>query len=127
MPVIALIVVKGAVWSNLNVFWLDLAWASAVGCFPCRDRHLAPAARRPFLNSILPRSLGSLLLRHRGWITGGALAGRAAHEIKLVGYVDELTRSQLPTAYGQPVGQVRRFHPILATPQRVLDRAKDAA
>src|SRR5260370_31242947 len=56
-----------------------------------------------------------------------ALAGRAAHEIKLVGDVDQLTRSQLPMAHGQPVGQVRRFHPILATPQRVLDRAKDAA
>src|ERR1700688_3606871 len=55
------------------------------------------------------------------------LAGRAAHEIKLVGDVDQLTRSQLPTAHGQPVGQVRRFHPILAAPQRVLDRAKDAA
>src|SRR5260370_18050677 len=58
---------------------------------------------------------------------GGALAGRAAHEIKLVGDVDQLTRSQLPTAHGQPAGQVRRIHPILATPQRVPDRAKDAA
>jgi hypothetical protein len=38
-----------------------------------------------------------------------ALAGRAAHEIKLVGDVDQLTRSQLPAAHGQPVGQVRRF------------------
>src|SRR5260370_6903451 len=55
-----------------------------------------------------------------------ALAGRAAHEIKLVGDVDQLTRSQLPTAHGQPVGQVRRFHPILAAPQRVLDRVKGA-
>ncbi len=35
---------------------------------------------------------------------GGALARRAAHEIKLVGDVDQLTRSQLPTAHGQPVG-----------------------
>src|SRR6185437_9541226 len=55
------------------------------------------------------------------------LAGRPAREIELVGDVDELGRSQLPVAHGQPVGQVRRVHPVLATPQRVLDRAQDAA
>jgi hypothetical protein len=32
VPVIALMVVKGCTWSNLNLFWLDLAWAPAVGC-----------------------------------------------------------------------------------------------
>src|SRR5215471_6765650 len=32
VPVIALMVVKGSTWSNLNLFWLDLAWAPAVGC-----------------------------------------------------------------------------------------------
>src|SRR5690348_11681942 len=57
----------------------------------------------------------------------GQLAGRAAHEIKLVGDVDQLTRCQLPTAHGQPASQVRRFDPIRTTPQRILDRAKDAA
>ena len=56
-----------------------------------------------------------------------ALAGRAAREVKLVGDVDQLTRGQLPAADGQPAVQVRRFHPVLATPQRVLDRAKDGA
>src|SRR5215467_5910126 len=58
---------------------------------------------------------------------GGVLAGRAADEIKLVGDIDQLARGQLPTALGQPVGQVCRFHPVVAIPQRVLDRVKDAA
>src|SRR5205823_5997274 len=56
---------------------------------------------------------------------GEALAGRAAREVKLVGDVDQLARGQLPAALGQPVGQVRRFHLVLAIPQRVLDRVKD--
>jgi peptidoglycan/LPS O-acetylase OafA/YrhL len=59
VPVIALMVVKGSTWSNLNLFWLDLAWAPAIGCFLT-----AIAASRPrpvvrFLDSLLPRSLGS--------------------------------------------------------------------
>src|SRR5262245_15483448 len=58
---------------------------------------------------------------------GGALAGRAAYEIKLMGDVDQLASGQLPTALGQPVGKVRWFHPVLAIPQRALDRVKDAA
>ena len=33
VPVIALMVIKGDTWSNSNLFWLDLAWAPAVGCF----------------------------------------------------------------------------------------------
>ena len=44
-----------------------------------------------------------------------------------MGDVDQLARGQLPPALGQPVGQVRRFNPVLAIPQRVLDRVKDAA
>src|SRR5215469_668355 len=65
--------------------------------------------------------------RPRAPATCRALAGRAAHEIKLMSDVDQLTRSQLPTAHGQPVGQVRRFHLVLVTSQRVLDRTQDAA
>jgi len=58
-PVIALMAIKGSTWSNLNLFWLDLAWAPAVGCFLA-----AIAASRPrpvirFLGSLLPRTLGS--------------------------------------------------------------------
>ena len=64
--------------------------------------------------------------RDRGPVAA-ALAGRAAHEIKLVGEVNQLTSRQLPMAHGQPAGQVRRSHPVLVTPQRVLDGAEDAA
>ncbi len=58
-PVIALIVIKGSAWSNLHLFWLDLAWAPALGCFLAA---IATARPRPvvrFLSSRLPRSLGS--------------------------------------------------------------------
>src|SRR5258708_22731637 len=61
------------------------------------------------------------------WAAPWVLAGPPAREIKLVGDVDQLARSQLPVAHGQPVGQVCRVHPVLAVPQRVLDRAQDAA
>jgi hypothetical protein len=30
---IALTLVKRSTWSNLNLFWLGLAWAPAIGCF----------------------------------------------------------------------------------------------
>ena len=202
---IALMVIKGATWSNSNLFWLDLAWAPAVGCFLAAVATSRPRFVVRFLDSRTPRSLGSfsyslylthlpiviavsyglvlgrvasgtpaffvlaaILLpvtvcfarmfaavcelpfqRHRGWIplrqamsarlrqlrpgepapslgAGGALAGRAAHEVKLVGDVDQLTRGQLPPALAQPAGQVRRLHPVLAIPQCVLDRVQDA-
>jgi alpha-1,2-mannosyltransferase len=64
----------------------------------------------------------ALVLRPVSSGTGGT-----ARKVKLVGDVDQLARVQLPAAHGQPVGQVRRFHPILAIPQRALDRVKDAA
>jgi hypothetical protein len=32
VPAIALMVVKGSTWSSLNLFWLDLTWAPAIGC-----------------------------------------------------------------------------------------------
>jgi peptidoglycan/LPS O-acetylase OafA/YrhL len=58
-PAIVLMVVSGALWSSRNLFWLDLAWAPAIGCFLT-----AVAASRPrfvvrFLDSRVPRSLGS--------------------------------------------------------------------
>jgi alpha-1,2-mannosyltransferase len=64
----------------------------------------------------------ALVIRPTSSGTGGT-----PHKVELVGDVDQLARVQLPAAHGQPVGQVRRFHPILAIPQRVLDRVKDAA
>jgi peptidoglycan/LPS O-acetylase OafA/YrhL len=171
VPAIVLMVVRGSVWSNLNLFWLDLAWAPAIGCFLTAVATSRPRFVVRFLNSRMPRSLGScsyslylthapiviavsfglvrgrvtagtpmffvlvaILLpitvcfarmfaavfelpfqRHRGWIPlrqamsarlrqlgqkgrltppcpGGSLAGRAAHEVKLVGDVDQIAR-----------------------------------
>jgi peptidoglycan/LPS O-acetylase OafA/YrhL len=56
VPVIALIAAKGSTWTNNNLFWVDLAWGPAVGCFliavaTSRPRRIvgvlqAPALRR---------------------------------------------------------------------------------
>jgi peptidoglycan/LPS O-acetylase OafA/YrhL len=59
VPVIALIVVKGPTWSSLNLFWLDLAWAPAIGCFLAAIATSRPRPVVRFLDSLLPRSLGS--------------------------------------------------------------------
>jgi peptidoglycan/LPS O-acetylase OafA/YrhL len=59
VPVIALMVAKGATWSNLNLFWLDLAWAPAVGCLLAAIATSRPRPVVRFLDSRLPRSLGS--------------------------------------------------------------------
>jgi peptidoglycan/LPS O-acetylase OafA/YrhL len=59
VPAIVLMVVMGSVWSNLNLFWLDLAWAPAIGCFVTAVATSRPRFVVRFLNSRLPRSLGS--------------------------------------------------------------------
>jgi peptidoglycan/LPS O-acetylase OafA/YrhL len=59
VPVIALMVVKGPMWSNLNLFWLDLAWAPAIGCLLAAIATSRPRPVVRFLDSRLPRSLGS--------------------------------------------------------------------
>jgi peptidoglycan/LPS O-acetylase OafA/YrhL len=59
VPAIALMVVKGSTWSSLNLFWLDLAWAPAIGCFLAAIATLRPRPVVRFLDSRLPRSLGS--------------------------------------------------------------------
>ena len=68
VPVIALMVVKGSTWSNLNLFWLDLAWAPAVGCFLAAIATSRPRPVIRFLDGRMPRSLGacsySLYLTH---------------------------------------------------------------
>jgi peptidoglycan/LPS O-acetylase OafA/YrhL len=85
VPAIVLMVVKGATWSNLNLFWLDLAWAPAVGCFlaAVATSHPRPVVR--FLDSRLPRSLGScsysLYLTHMPIVIAvsyGLVLGRVA-------------------------------------------------
>ena len=58
-PAIALMVVKGATWSSINLFWLDLAWAPALGCFLAAVATSRPRFVVRFLNSRMPRSLGS--------------------------------------------------------------------
>jgi peptidoglycan/LPS O-acetylase OafA/YrhL len=84
-PAIALMVVKGSTWSYFNLFWLDLAWAPAIGCFLA-----AVATSRPwfvvrFLDSRMARSLGrcsySLYLTHAPIVIAvsyGLVLGRVA-------------------------------------------------
>ena len=85
VPVIALMVVKGSTWSNLNLFWLDLAWAPAVGCFLAAIATSRPRPVVRFLDSRLPRSLGScsysLYLTHMPIVIAvsyGLVLGRVA-------------------------------------------------
>jgi peptidoglycan/LPS O-acetylase OafA/YrhL len=85
VPVIALMVVKGSTWSNLNLFWLDLAWAPAIGCFLAAIATSRPRPVVRFLDSLLPRSLGSysysLYLTHMPIVIAvsyGLVLGRVA-------------------------------------------------
>ena len=68
VPAIALMVVNGPTWSSVNLFWLDLAWAPALGCFLAAVATSRPRFVVRFLNSRMPRSLGycsySLYLTH---------------------------------------------------------------
>src|SRR5215472_7790987 len=59
VPALALMVVKGSVWSYFNLFWLDLAWAPAIGCLLAAIATSRPRPVVGFLDSLLPRSLGS--------------------------------------------------------------------
>jgi len=85
VPAIVLTVVKGSVWSYFNLFWLDLAWAPAIGCFLA-----AVATSRPrfvvwFLDTRMTRILGScsysLYLTHAPIVIAvsyGLVLGRVA-------------------------------------------------
>jgi peptidoglycan/LPS O-acetylase OafA/YrhL len=59
VPAIVLMVVKGSVWSYFNLFWLDLAWVPAIGCFLAAVATSRPRFVVRFLGTRLPRSLGS--------------------------------------------------------------------
>jgi len=59
VPAVALMVVKGSAWSYFNLFWLDLAWAPAIGCFLAAIATSRPRFVVRSLNSRIPRSLGS--------------------------------------------------------------------
>jgi peptidoglycan/LPS O-acetylase OafA/YrhL len=85
IPVIVLIVVKGSAWSNLHLFWLDLAWAPALGCFLAAIATSRPRPVVRFLSSRLPRMLGScsysLYLTHMPIVIAvsyGLVLGRVA-------------------------------------------------
>jgi peptidoglycan/LPS O-acetylase OafA/YrhL len=85
VPAIALMVIKGSTWSTLNLFWLDLAWAPAVGCFLTAVATSRPRPVVRFLDSRLPRSLGacsySLYLTHMPIVIAvsyGLVLGRVA-------------------------------------------------
>jgi peptidoglycan/LPS O-acetylase OafA/YrhL len=85
VPAIALMVVKGPTWSSLNLFWLDLAWAPALGCFLAAVATSRPRFVVRFLDSRMPRSLGScsysLYLTHTPIVIAvsyGLVLGRVA-------------------------------------------------
>jgi peptidoglycan/LPS O-acetylase OafA/YrhL len=85
VPVIALMVVKGSTWSDLNLFWLDLAWAPALGCILAAIATSRPEPLIRFLEGRLPRSLGtcsySLYLTHMPIVIAvsyGLVLGRLA-------------------------------------------------
>jgi peptidoglycan/LPS O-acetylase OafA/YrhL len=85
VPAIVLMVVKGSTWSSLNLFWLDLAWAPAIGCLLAAVATSRPRFVVRFLDSRLPRSLGtcsySLYLTHMPIVIAvsfGLVLGRVA-------------------------------------------------
>lgn len=60
VPVVVLIAVRGATWTNINLFWVDLAWGPAIACFlaALATSRLRPVAR--LLDSRPLRRLGSI-------------------------------------------------------------------
>ena len=85
VPAIVLMVVKGSVWSYFNLFWLDLAWAPAIGCFLAAVATSRPRFVVRLLDSRVPRSLGtcsySLYLTHAPIVIAvsyGLVRGRVA-------------------------------------------------
>jgi peptidoglycan/LPS O-acetylase OafA/YrhL len=58
-PPIALMVAKGSAWSYFSLFWLDLAWVPAIGCFLAAVATSRPRIVVRFLDSRMLRSLGS--------------------------------------------------------------------
>jgi peptidoglycan/LPS O-acetylase OafA/YrhL len=85
LPVAALIATKGSTWSDEHLFWVDLAWGPAIGCFLAA---LATSRPRPvvrLLDSRPLRSLGSfsysLYLTHAPIVIAvsyGLVLGRVA-------------------------------------------------
>lgn len=57
VPAIALMVLRGATWTNDNLFWADLAWGPAIGCFIAA---IATSRPRPVVRVLDTRPLRSL-------------------------------------------------------------------
>jgi peptidoglycan/LPS O-acetylase OafA/YrhL len=83
--VVALIVIKGATWTNVNVFWVDLAWGPAIAWFlaavaTSRPRHVVRFLATPPLRSLGSFSY-SLYLTHAPIVIAvsyGLVLGRVA-------------------------------------------------
>jgi peptidoglycan/LPS O-acetylase OafA/YrhL len=56
-PVVLILAAKRASWSNDNLFWVDLAWAPAIGCFLAA---LGTSRPRPLIRVLDARALRSL-------------------------------------------------------------------
>lgn len=59
IPVVVLISVKGQTWSTANLFWVDLAWAPAIGCLLAAIATSRPRRLLRALDARPLRSLGS--------------------------------------------------------------------
>ena len=68
VPVVVLIAVEGAIWTNEHLFWVDLAWGPAIGCFLAAVATFRPRRVVRVLDTRGLRSLGgfsySLYLTH---------------------------------------------------------------
>jgi peptidoglycan/LPS O-acetylase OafA/YrhL len=85
LPVIALIGVKGATWTNENLFWVDLAWGPAIGCLLAAVATSRPRPIVRVLDTAPLRALGSfsysLYLTHEPIVIAvsyGLVLGRVA-------------------------------------------------
>ena len=84
-PVGVLIAVRGATWTNENLFWVDLAWGPALGCFLAAVATSRPRAVVRVLDTRPLRGLGSfsysLYLTHAPIVIAvsyGLVLGRVA-------------------------------------------------
>jgi len=85
VPVVALLEISGASWSNTHLFWVDLAWAPAIAMFLVSVATSRPRPLVRVLDSRPLRSLGSfsysLYLTHAPIVTAvayGVVLGRVA-------------------------------------------------
>jgi peptidoglycan/LPS O-acetylase OafA/YrhL len=84
-PVVALVAVEGTVWTNNHLFWVDLAWGPAIGCFLAAVATSRPRRVVRVLDTRPLRSLGSfsysLYLTHAPIVIAvsyGLVLGRVA-------------------------------------------------